>query len=86
MELAGSQDRQVWERDQGLCQYPYGMHIVAPEAAHTDHVISGKRGSNALTNLRTLCRGHHALPADHRHRGMIARALRAGVIPDNWRE
>ena len=42
-------------------------------------------GTNELTNLRTLCRRHHCLRADHRHRGMIAGALRDGVIPPNWR-
>ncbi len=78
--------RMVWERDQGLCQYPYGLHPVPLEQAHIDHVISGKRGSNGLTNLRTLCRMHHVLRADQRHRGMIARALRDGIIPANWRE
>ncbi len=78
--------RQVWERDGGLCQYPYGRHPIPLEEAHIDHVISGKRGTNQLANLRTLCRVHHVLRADFRHRGMIAGALRDGVIPVNWRE
>ncbi len=78
--------RRVWERDQGRCQYPHGKHPVALAEAHIDHVISGKRGTNQLANLRTLCRMHHVLRADGRHRGMIARALRDGVIPVNWRE
>ncbi len=73
-------------RNQGGCQYPYGPHPVALAEAHIDHVISGKRGTNQLANLRTLCRLHHVLRADGRHRGMIARALRDGVIPVNWRE
>ena len=78
--------RAVWERDQGVCQYPSGPHPVALAEAHIDHVLSGKRGTNQLSNLRTLCRLHHVLRADHRHRGMIAQALRDGVIPANWRE
>lgn len=78
--------RQVWERDGGMCQYPAGKHPVRLADAHIDHIVSGKRGTNALPNLRTLCRMHHVLRADHRHRGMIAHALRDGVIPPNWRE
>jgi hypothetical protein len=29
---------------------------------------------------------HHVLRADHRHRGMVANALKLGIIPPNWRE
>ena len=78
--------RRVWERDQGLCQYPYGRHPVALKDAHIDHIVSGKGGTNALRNLRTLCRYHHVLRADPRHRGMVAKALADGIIPANWRE
>jgi 5-methylcytosine-specific restriction endonuclease McrA len=56
------------------------------EAAHIDHIQSGKRGTNEFKNLRTLCRRCHVLRADMRHRGMIASALRDGIIPSNWRE
>lgn len=52
---------------------------------HIDHIKSGKLGSNKLKNLRVLCRRCHTLRADNRHRGMIASALRAGVIPPDWR-
>lgn len=76
---------QVWERDGGLCQYPYDKHPVALDEAHIDHIMSGKNATNALSNLRTLCRYHHVLRADMRHRGMIADAIRDGVIPANWR-
>ncbi len=76
----------VWERDGQQCQYPFGKHPVALEEAHIDHIVSGKRGSNMLTNLRTLCRYHHVLRADHRHQGMIAQALADAIIPPNWRE
>ena len=78
--------RRVWERDGGRCQYPYGKHPVPLEDAHIDHIQSGKRGSNELANLRTLCRYHHVLRADSRHRGMIGKALEDGIIPPNWRE
>ena len=78
--------RKVWERDEGLCQYPYGKHPVSLEEAHIDHIRSGKHGTNDLSNLRTLCRYHHVLRADLRHRGMIAKALEEGLIPPNWRE
>ncbi len=76
----------VWKRDKGLCQYPHGKHPVALHEAHIDHIVSGKRASNALSNLRTLCRYHHVLRADHRHHGMVAGALRDGIIPPNWRD
>lgn len=77
--------RQVWARDQGLCQYPYGKHPVSLEECHVDHIVSGKLGSNELENLRTLCRAHHVLRADHWHRGLIAKALTDGIIPTDWR-
>ena len=78
--------RRVWERAGGLCQYPDGPHPVTLEACHIDHIVSGKQGTNQLSNLRVLCRYHHVLRADLRHRGMIAQALKDGVIPPNWRE
>lgn len=75
----------VWQRDAGLCQYPGGKHPVTLAEAHIDHIRSGKLADNSLGNLRTLCRMHHVLRADPRHRGMTAKALRDGVIPPNWR-
>jgi len=78
--------REVWERDGGMCQYPYGKHPVPLEEAHIDHIQSGKLGTNGMNNLRTLCRYHHVLRADPRHRGMIAKALEDGLVPPNWRE
>lgn len=75
----------VWARDGGLCQYPFGKHPVALDECHIDHIESGKRASNELSNLRVLCRYHHVLRSDHRHRGMISKALRDGLIPPNWR-
>lgn len=77
--------RIVWERDGGMCQCPYGKHPVAFEEFHLDHIVSGKRATNALSNLRVLCRMHHTLRLDHRHRGMIARALELGIIGPDWR-
>lgn len=74
----------VWQRDEGKC-----VRCDKPLAlteAHIDHIQSGKNGTNAISNLRTLCRRCHCLRACHRHQGMIASALRDGVIPWNWRE
>lgn len=76
----------IWRRDGGLCQYPPGKHPVTLRECHIDHIRSGKFGRNHDSNLRTLCRVHHVLRADFRHRGMIANALRDGLIPPNWRE
>lgn len=74
----------TWKRDKGKC-----VHCGEPvslEDCHIDHIKSGKNASNELSNLRTLCRRCHVLRADNRHRGMIAKALRDGIIPPNWRE
>ena len=60
--------------------------IVTEQTAHCDHIRSGKLGTNEMKNLRTLCRRCHVLRSDFRHRGMIANALRDGIIPANWRE
>ncbi len=76
--------RKVWERDGGQC-----VHCDTPvslEVCHIDHIQSGKHGSNCIANLRTLCRRCHVLRLDRRHRGMIANALKAGIIPPDWRE
>lgn len=73
----------VWERDGRRC-----VRCHAPQAlsvCHIDHIKSGKRGTNELKNLRTLCRRCHVLRADFRHRGMIASALRDGIIGPDWR-
>ncbi len=81
--------RQVWERDHHRCVRCLELGIdreLTLDQVHIDHHISGKRGTNQLANLRTLCRMHHVLRADFRHRGMIAKALRDGIIPANWRE
>ena len=75
--------RKVWERDGGICQH-HG-EPVSLEECHIDHIVSGKRGTNHMSNLRTLCRRCHVLRADNRHRGMIARALELGIIPPDWR-
>lgn len=76
--------RQVWERDGGRCVRCHAL--VAFDKFHCDHIKSGKLGTNALSNLRCLCRRCHVLRADGRHRGMIANALRDGIIGPDWRE
>jgi 5-methylcytosine-specific restriction protein A len=74
----------VWRRDNNRC-IRCGLCLSLREA-HIDHRDSGKLADNRLKNLRTLCRRCHVLRADPRHRGMIAAALRDGIIPPNWRE
>lgn len=86
------QPREVWqvtrvrilERDGYECIRCHTA--VAVSTAHIDHIKSGKLGTNHDSNLRTLCRRCHVLRLDHRHRGMIAKALKDGLIPPNWRE
>ena len=83
-ELWDETRRKVWERDNGECTH---CHVsVALNVCHIDHIQSGRLGTNELSNLRVLCRRCHVLRSDNRHRGMIANALKAGVIPPNWRE
>jgi 5-methylcytosine-specific restriction endonuclease McrA len=81
--------RRIWLRDQGRCQGPYcqeqGAWSVPLDAAHIDHIVSGRQGSNADDNLRVLCQRCHVLRADRRHQGMITAAIRAGLIPPDWR-
>ena len=78
----------VWKRDRGYCQGPYCKYAspLPLNKCHIDHIISGKLGTNALSNLRVLCRRCHVLRCDFRHRGMIAKALKDGIIPPDWRE
>jgi 5-methylcytosine-specific restriction enzyme A len=76
--------RKVWQRDNGECVRCHAE--LALDECHIDHIRSGKLADNGLANLRTLCRRCHVLRADMRHQGMIASALRDGVIPPNWRE
>lgn len=80
--------RPVWTRDGGRCQGPYcaGAPPLALEAAHIDHILPlAKGGTNDVANLRTLCRRCHVLRAGREHQGMIALALRDGIIPPDWR-
>lgn len=79
--------RKVWERDGGRCRGPYcqGAPPLPLNQCHIDHIRSGKLADNSLSNLRVLCRRCHVLRLDSRHRGMIAAALRDGVIPADWR-
>ena len=84
--------RVVWERDNHCCQSPLqppictGKPFIELERCNIDHTKSGKNAGNTIAELRTLCPTCHALRSDPRHRGMIARALRLGLIPPNWRE
>lgn len=82
--------KRVWQRDQGRCQGPYCQDKLPDSLllnqAHIDHVRElYYGGTNASTNLRTLCRRCHVLRANKSHQGMIAPALRDGIIPVNWR-
>lgn len=89
-EIWNNLREKVYQRDKGRCQGPYckekeewSVNLVD---CHIDHIISGKFGSNHISNLRVLCRFCHTLRADNRHRGMIGNALKLGIIPPNWRE
>ena len=80
--------RAVWTRDGGRCRGPscVGASPLPLDTAHIDHIVPLARGgTNDLSNLRVLCRRCHVLRAGREHRGMIARALRDGIIPADWR-
>lgn len=89
-EIWDKQRLDTWQRDKGHCQGPYCKDkpewSLPLEECHIDHIHSGKLANNSIKNLRVLCRRCHVLRADNRHRGMIAAALKAGIIPPNWRE
>src|SRR4051794_24319468 len=74
----------IWRRDRGACRH-CGVAVELSDC-HIDHIVSGRSASNSFSNLRTLCRRCHVLRADMRHRGLVAAALRDGIIPWNWRE
>lgn len=82
--------QRIWLRDQGQCQGPYCQnrlpYSLPLHRAHIDHVLElSYGGTNADSNLRTLCRRCHTLRASKAHQGMIAQALKAGIIPPDWR-
>jgi 5-methylcytosine-specific restriction protein A len=85
-EIWNETRRRVLARDGYKCMRLSCGVPLTEHTAHIDHIKSGKLGTNEMSNLRTLCRRCHVLRADPRHRGMIAEALRDGIIPPNWRE
>lgn len=89
-EIWDATRKKIWLRDKGRCQSPYCTDkpewSLPLNECHIDHIHSGKLGTNETTNLRVLCRRCHVLRIDARHRGMIAKALKDGIIPPNWRE
>jgi 5-methylcytosine-specific restriction endonuclease McrA len=79
---------EVWARDSESCCGPYCVDApsLPLKVVHIDHIVPlSKGGSNHIDNLRVLCRRCHVLRAGHEHQGMIAAALRDGVIPPDWR-
>lgn len=82
--------QRIWQRDQGRCQGPYCQHdlpySLSLKEAQIDHILEKSQGgTDADANLRTLCRRCHCLRSSIVHQGMIAAALRDGLIPPNWR-
>lgn len=58
----------VWQRDQGCCQYKdpvSGIQCKSRRYLEIDHIVPvAKGGTNALNNLRLLCRAHNQLRAE----------------------
>jgi 5-methylcytosine-specific restriction enzyme A len=74
----------IWKRDRKKC-VRCGKELSL-DKCHIDHIKSGKFANNKFVNLRTLCRRCHVLRDDKNHLGMIASALRDGIIPTDWRK
>lgn len=76
--------KRIWQRDSKACkrcQTPLKLN-----KCHIDHIVPlSKGGTNADDNLRVLCVVCHTLRSDHSHQGLIARALKKGLIPADWR-
>ncbi|PFH81615.1 HNH endonuclease [Bacillus sp. AFS088145] len=83
-EVWQTQREMVWYRDGRRCTRCH--ESVELNKCHIDHIVSGKAGTNALTNLRTLCRKCHTLRSDLRHSGMKGNALKKGIIAPGWRD
>lgn len=73
----------IWKRDRKKC-VRCGIELSLNKC-HIDHIKSGKLSDNKFKNLRTLCRRCHVLRDDKNHLGMIASALKDGLIPVDWR-
>lgn len=64
-----------------------GANSLPLDAVHIDHIVElSAGGTNAASNLQSLCRRCHCLRSSIAHQGMIGFALRDEVIPPNWRE
>lgn len=74
----------VWKRDNYRCTNC--QKRVSLRKCHIDHIVSGKLGSNKLSNLRNLCMQCHSLRECNRHRGLTSKAIDDGIIPPNWRQ
>ncbi|WP_302846842.1 MULTISPECIES: HNH endonuclease [unclassified Bacillus (in: firmicutes)] len=74
----------IWKRDKQSCVHCKKM--LSLNECHIDHINSGVNSTNALSNLRVLCKRCHVLRLDYRHRALISKALHEGLIQSNWRE
>lgn len=75
--------KRILERDQSI--RPRCAAKVNKSSAQLGQIISRKLRNNKFKNLRSLsCRCHHLLENDHRHRKMIIKALKNGVLCPNW--
>ncbi|MGI8385714.1 HNH endonuclease [Robertmurraya sp. P23] len=74
----------IWRRDN--CSCVHCKKLLTLKDCHIDHIVSGIKGTNKISNLRTLCRKCHVLRMDQRHRKMIYKALKDKVIPPQWRQ
>lgn len=63
----------VWKRD--CCKCTKCNKTVSLQECHIDHIVSGKFGSNKISNLRTLCIYCHSLRHCNRHRGLTAKSI-----------
>ncbi|MGE7934596.1 HNH endonuclease [Viridibacillus arvi] len=74
----------IWKRDGEKCVNC--STCISLSECHIDHILSGLKGSNKFSNLRTLCPRCHVLRSDNNHRGMIQSALGKNLIVADWRK
>lgn len=84
--------KEIWDenirpkvRKRDSCKCTKCNKTVSLQECHIDHIVSGKFGSNKISNLRTLCIYCHSLRQCNRHRGLTAKSIERGMLPAKWR-
>jgi len=79
---------QMTRKNTAECDQPTCLRYtleVNRSSAQWDQLISEKLGINKSENVHTLYGRCHLIEEHHRHRMMIIKALKNGVLCPNWR-